>query len=417
MYYRYTGLWLVCLSFVAGPAHAETSGPLTLAQAVQRSLEHSPALAAESLEVGATRALAQREALSPSWVVGAEIENFAGSGALTGLDSAESTLRLGRVIELGGKRTAREALGLADISHREFQEQIARLHITATASARFVEVVADQQRLHIAEQHVELAQHARAEVSRWVTAARNPETDLHAAELDYANAELEREHAEHELASARVTLASTWGSLNPDFDTAAGSLSDLPETPSLEVLARRLPESALQHERALEAQALTARRAVARASATPDLTLSLGVRRLEAFDDHGLVLSAALPLGSRARAELSTIEADARAGAAQKRREATLAENHQTLFEKYQELVHARTEHRALTESMLPKAEQALGLARRGFDSGRFPFSAMANAQNTLLSLRKRAIDAAARYHTLLAEVDLLTAVIPEPAT
>jgi hypothetical protein len=38
-------------------------------------------------------------------------------------------------------------------------------------------------------------------------------------------------------------------------------------------------------------------------------------------------------------------------------------------------------------------------------------------AQNTSLVLHRRAIDAAARYHTLLVEVERLTAVHPEPAT
>jgi outer membrane protein, heavy metal efflux system len=416
MYHRCTSLWLVCLSSVLLAGPGEAAEPLTLAQAVQRSVDRSPALAAETLEAGATRARAQLDALAPPWFVSADIENFAGTGGLAGVDSAETTLRLGRVVELGGKRVARENLGAAEINRREHRSQSARLQVAAIATARFVEVVADQQRLHLAEQHVELAQRARAEVARWVEAARNPETDLHAAEIDLANAHLEREHAEHELASARVTLASTWGAMEPDFSAATGNLAELPQTPALEELAKRLPDSAAQREQWLEAQTVMARRELARASAKPDLTLNLGVRRLDAFDDHGLVFSMSLPLGSRSRAELATIEANANLGAAEKRREATLAETHQALFERYQELVHAHTEHSALKESMLPRAEQALRLTQRGFDSGRFPFAALIQTQNTVLALRKRAIDTAARYHTLLVEVEHLTAVLPEPS-
>src|SRR5688572_9008900 len=184
MYHRCTSLWLVCLSSVLLAGPGEAAEPLTLAQAVQRSVDRSPALAAETLEAGATRARAQLDALAPPWFVSADIENFAGTGGLAGVDSAETTLRLGRVVELGGKRVARENLGAAEINRREHRSQSARLQVAAIATARFVEVVADQQRLHLAEQHVELAQRARAEVARWVEAARNPETDLHAAEID-----------------------------------------------------------------------------------------------------------------------------------------------------------------------------------------------------------------------------------------
>jgi cobalt-zinc-cadmium efflux system outer membrane protein len=417
MYHRYSGLGLVCLASVILAGRGEAAESLTLAQAVQRSIEQSPSLAADTLEVGASRARAQLDAKPPPWTVSAEVENFAGSGVLTGVDSAETTLRLGRVIELGGKRAAREILGAADITRREHQGRAARLQVAALATVRFVEVVADQQRLQLAEQHVELAQQARAEVARWVEAARNPETDLYAADIELANANLEREHAEHELASARVTLASTWGAMTPDFGETVGHLAELPDAPALEVLTKRLPASAAQREQWLAAQSMLARRSLARASATPDLTLGLGVRRLNAFDDHGLVLSVSVPLGTRSRAALAAAEADAHTGASEKRQQASLADTHQALFEKYQELVHAHTEYEALNESMLPSAERALGLARRGFDSGRFPFATLVQAQNTVLALRRRSIDSAARYHTLLAEVEHLTAVIPEPTS
>lgn len=417
MYYRCASHWLVCLSAISmwiTSSHAADA--LTLGQAVQRSLTSSPALAAELFDVDAAQARARREALPAPWLVGAEIENFAGSGTLAGVDAAETTLRLGRVLELGGKRAARKTIGDADVAQRQNQAAIARMRIAAIATTRFVEVVADQQRLQLAEQHVELAQRARAEVARWVEAARNPETDLHAADLDLADAELEREHSEHELASARITLASTWGGLAADFDTVAGSLAELPEGPSLDTLVRRLPQSAALRSLVLEAELASARRELARANMAPDLTMNVGVRRMEVFDDHGLVLSVSMPLGSRPRAELSMSEAQAQLAATGRRREASLADIHQVLFEKYQELVHARTEHGALRQTMLPKAERALSLAQRGFDSGRFSFAALTQAQNTLHALRRREVDSAVRYHTLLVEVDHLAAIIPESA-
>jgi cobalt-zinc-cadmium efflux system outer membrane protein len=418
MNYRGTSRWLACLFTIAlMSARAGAAAPLTLAQAVQRAVANSPELAAETLDADAAEARARREGMPSPWFVSADLENFAGSDALAGTDAAETTLRLGRVIELGGKRTARQNLGAADVARHRHSSEAARLRVAALATTRFIEVVADQQRLQLAEQHVELARRARSEIARWVQEARNPETDLHAAELALTDAELEREHAEHELASARVTLASTWGALTPGFDSASGSLVDLPEAPPLEALAKRLPESVAQRGHLLDQQVAAGRRLLARADAVPDLTMNLGVRRLEAFEDHGMVLSMSMPLGSRSRASLSVSEADSQLAATQHRRDASLADTYQALFEKYQELVHARTEHGALRQSMLPKSEQALTLVKRGFDSGRFSFAALSQAQNTSLVLHRRAIDAAARYHTLLVEVERLTAVHPEPAT
>src|SRR3546814_4511290 len=78
--------------------------------------------------------------------------------------------------------------------------------------------------------------------------------------------------------------------------------------------------------------------------ATPDIDVSIGVRRLEALDDQGLVMSVSVPLGSRPRASLAIAEADAQLAAVQLRREAQRAESRQALFALYQEMRHARTE-------------------------------------------------------------------------
>lgn len=388
--------------------------PLRLEEAVARALASNPSLAAEAAELRAVQARAQREGLSTPFVVGGELENIAGTGALSGVDSAEMTLRIDRVIELGGKRAARQALGNAKVSQQQNLAESARIDIASRTTARFIEVVADQQRLKYAAERVEQAERTRRQVAAWVTAARNPESDLHAAEIAVAEAELDHEHTEHELASARITLAASWGALIPDFGTAVGDLQDLPTVESFETLAARLPMTSEQRASLLEAETIAARRRVAATSAKPDLNISLGVRRLEALSDQGLVMSVSMPLGSKPRAAYSVAEADAQLAALDARRDALRFERHQALFEKYQELNHAHTEVDSLRIRMLPMAEEAMTFTRRGFESGRFSFVSLAQAQTTLFDLRARAVEAAARYHLLLVEIERLTAVATE---
>ncbi|MCY7353584.1 MAG: TolC family protein [Lysobacter sp.] len=406
--------FLLLLAF-AGACGAVPTGqaaePLRLEEAVARSLASSPSLAAEAAELRAAQARAEREGLATPYTVGGDLENVGGTGALSGVRSAETTLRLGRVIELGGKRAARQALGAAEVNRQRNVADTARLDIASRTTARFIEVAVDQQRLEFAREQVKLADRTRREVAAWVAAARNPESDLRAAEIVVAEAELEREHAEHELASARMTLAASWGSFEPDFAAVVGDLRELPAVESFEALAARLPMTPAQRNTLLESEAIMARRRVAVASARPDVTVSLGVRRLEALDDQGVVMSVSVPLGSRPRASLAIAEADAQLAALDARRDARRAESHQDLFEKYQELIHARTEYTALRTRMLPKAEQALAFTRRGFEAGRFSFVSLTQAQRTLFDLRERSVEAAARYHTLLVEVERLTTV------
>ncbi|MCR6626088.1 MAG: TolC family protein [Pseudoxanthomonas sp.] len=403
--------WVLAIAGTCGVVpwgHAADS--LRLEESVARALASHPALAAEAAQLAAVRARAEREGLAPQYVVTGELENVAGTGALAGVDSAETTLRIGRLIELGGKRAARQALGAAEIEQQRSAADIARIDITSRTATRFIEVAVDQQRLAFANQRVQQAERTRREVAAWVAAARNPESDLHAAEIAVANAELDREHAEHELASARTTLAASWGAITPDFATVEADLTELPAVEPLETLAARLPQTIEQQALLGQARTAEARRKVAEASRKPDLNVNVGVRRLEGPNDQGLVMSVAVPLGGRTRAGHSISEADAQLAAIEARRKAEQFERHQMLFEKYQELVHARTEVESLRGRVIPKAEQAVAFTRRGFEAGRFSFLSLSQAQTTLFDMRERLVEAYARYHTLAVEVDRLTA-------
>jgi cobalt-zinc-cadmium efflux system outer membrane protein len=394
----------------AAPLSGSAAEPLRLEDAIERALASHPSLAAETAQLQAVQARAARESLASPYFVGGEVENIAGTGALSGVDSAETTLRIGRVLELGGKRAARQALGAAEVEQQRNQADATRIAVASRTAGRFIEVVADQRRLAYAHERVKQAARTRREVASWVAAARNPESDLRAAEIAVAEAELEREHAEHELDSARVSLAASWGSFDADFSEAVGQFDTLPAIESFQSLSDRLPLTPEQRASLLEARTIGARRRVAEAAAKPDITVNLGVRRLEALDDQGLVMSVQVPLGNRRRSAFSVAEADAELAALDARRDAQRYERHQELFERYQELGHARLEAETLRKTMIPKAEQAVAFNRRGFEAGNFSYLALAQAQRTLFELRQRSTEAIARYHTLLVEVERLTA-------
>lgn len=399
---------------ICGTSVAQAADPLRLEEAVARALASHPSIVAERAQLQAVQARADREGLPPPYIIGGEVENVAGTGSLRGVDSAETTLRIGRVIELGGKREARETLGRAEVREQEHRADTVRIDLASLTATRFIEVLARQQRLEYAEERIQQAEHTRREVAAWVTAARNPESDLQAAEIALAEAELDRESAEHELASARMTLAASWGALMPDFGEVVGDLQFLPTVEPFEALAARLsmtPELRAAH---LQADTIAARSRIAEASARPDIDVSLGVRRMEAFNDHGLVMSVSVPLGSRTRSGYSVAQANAELAALEARRDAERFERHQALFERYQELVHARHELESLRTNMIPKAENALATTRRGFEAGRFSFISLAQAQKTLFDLRARAVEASGRYHLLLVEVERLTATVED---
>ena len=101
---RCIGFLLLAGSLATPVAHGQA---LSLSQAVQRSLTTNAALRAANQTIIATERRADLTGLAPAWTVGADIENAGGTGPYAGLQGTETTVRLSRVLELGGKRARR----------------------------------------------------------------------------------------------------------------------------------------------------------------------------------------------------------------------------------------------------------------------------------------------------------------------
>ncbi|MFZ1220719.1 MAG: TolC family protein, partial [Chthoniobacterales bacterium] len=93
----------------AGPSSdvAETSGTLTLRQALALALTRSPELAVVNYDVRIAEARALQARLLRSPELDFMSENVAGTGQYSNARLSENTLLLGVLIELGGKRRER----------------------------------------------------------------------------------------------------------------------------------------------------------------------------------------------------------------------------------------------------------------------------------------------------------------------
>jgi len=68
-----------------------------------------------------------------------------------------------------------------------------------------------------------------------------------------------------------------------------------------------------------------------------------------------------------------------------------------------------------LTDSLLPKARQALDVARSGYSAGKVDFINLQEAERSLLEFELAAVDARTRRELVLAEVSLLIIGVPPP--
>ena len=400
-------LWLAAAAHAADPS---TPGePLTLAKAVELAVARSPAIAAFTAETAASANRAQSEALGPNFVVESDFENFGGTGNVSGADSLEATLRLSRVIELGGKSALRRGLGSAELDRLAAEQQLRRFDLTAEVARRFIHVVADQRTVVTARRATELARTARDVARERVRAGASSPAALGRAEIALSRAQIAQEHAEQELISSRVRLSVLWGATNANFGEALGDLFELPALESFDEYSRRLGASPDLAWFSSETRVQEARIRLAEARRAPDISVSAGIRRLEAFDDQALVASFSVPLGVRRRAELEGRAARADRSRVDLDREARRLDLHATLFDLYQEILHAQREAQALHAQVRPQAEAMLATTDEGYRAGRFSLLELVDAQIQLMEVERDAIRAAAQFHTLLVEIQRVT--------
>lgn len=399
-----------CAIGVASAAPAPT-GELTLANAIEAALQGHPGLAASTHELSAAQARIRQADLRPAPELGLDVENFAGQGERSSIEALESTLSLSQVIELGSKRALRRSVAEAGLGQVEIERRTRELDVLAEVTQRFIDVVAAQERLAYSRDAVALAQRTLEGIGGFVDAGKSPEAERTRAAMGVTRAEIEERQAKSVLNSARFRLAVLWGEDEPGFLHAKGDLFDLRAVAPYAELRAAIEQSPDFARFASEQRVHDAELRLARAQSRPDINFSLGVRRYEDTDGYALVGGFSMPLVSSGRTRGAADELAARAGQTEAARQTALMRARASVHALHQEMQATSARVGMLRGKAIPQAQLAVEQIRSGFERGRFSFHEFATAQEELLGLRVAAIDAAADYHRLLAEIERLTGI------
>ena len=415
----------LCLLVVAPAALAEPAGQgarspgaggaiRSVGQAIALALAQSPTLRVTEARRDASLGERRQAGLRPNPELSVEGENFAGSGPYRGVRSLESTVGVAQRVELGGKRSAR--VGFADagvtISEREFEA--ARLDVIRDVTKAYAEAVAARRAIDIEADRLRLGDEVLRIVRARVEGGKEPLVQVRRAEITRSRAMLAVDKARREAEIARRSLATLLGiermEIVPDnawfeaigpapiaHPTGSGAVASNPD------LAR------------LDAQIARSRAGleVERAGAVPDVTVGAAARRFEDTRDSAVVLKLSVPIpvlnrnqGSIARAgsELVRTEVEARQG--RLAIEAALADAEERL-------ITAWREADTLRRTILPKARQAFGFAREGYQAGKFTFLEVLEAERTLFDTQAQLNEALKEFHARRAETDRLTGRVP----
>ncbi|MGQ4659449.1 TolC family protein [Lysobacter sp. F6437] len=408
MRFRFAALAAV-VAVCAGVFPAHAADPLTLDDAVQRVAEAHPDLRLFGNRREVLQAELDRASLRPALVAGASVENAFGTGEASGLDGAEITLSLASVLERGGKLDARRTLAQSRIDTLAVEREAQRLDLLAEVARRYVAIVAARRQGAIAQRDIDQRERIVAEARKRLQAGASPESVVFTAQAARARAELDRARARQRAVAARQHLAALWGERAPTFEVVDSDPLALPEVPEFAVLADWLSRTPELAQFVGERRIREARLQLARSQATPDLDWQLGVRRLQASDDFGLIGSISIPLGSAGRAAPAIRSANAELAALEIEREAAGLSLYSTLAEAHGRYRVAQLEVTRLGADVLPRLAKAEAAAAKAYRAGATSYLEWATLQAERTDARKQQLGAALEAQRALIEIQRLT--------
>ncbi len=381
---------------------------LTLEQALAMALQNNPQLTAFSLEIRAREAAALQAALRPNPELELETENFAGSGPLAAFKATETTVSLGQLIELGGKRQKRMQVAVLQSDLASWEYEARKLDVFTQVVTAFSKTLAAQELVRLNTEILSLAEEFQTQIERRVQAGRVSPAALSRAQVETAKARIALQRSKKTLTTARQELAATWGATHLSFKQVRGNLDQVVPLPPLERLKSFLQQNPdLARWQTVKEQRKAAR-TLAEAQAVPDPHIRIGWRRFNDNGDQALVAGVSIPLPLLNRNQGAVQEAAVRIRQAEWQERSARIEL-QTLLNRYYQTL-AATQHalKALKDEIIPQAQQAFDTIDRGYREGKFGFLDVLDARRTLFSARQHYVQQLAEYQQIRAQIERL---------
>ena len=389
------------------PAAAPRTGPLpaqlTLPQALEEAAARSPAVVAAEREVAAAEARLRQAGSRNNPELSVEVENFAGTGALKGLQSTEITAAVNQRLDLGGRRTARVEVARAEVRVQQLRLAIARADLARSVREQFARAISAHERLEQAEDNVTWARELARVTGVLVEAGRDPPLRALRARSALAQASAAFEAAKAEELAARSSLAALFGVSAP-VEQVTGPVLDLVPRP-------------ITAETSLEVQLADAERLAAGAGVRQQVTerrldpaVGVGVRHVRETGDVGLVAGVSMPLQLFDRNQGGIAAARALEAAAEARRLGILATTTAQARNAIANVEAAQRRVSALDKNAVPEAAEALRLTQRSYEEGRASLLELLDARNAYTAAQASLTEARQALALATAELGRISA-------
>lgn len=361
---------------------------LTLETVERVAVQRSPAIAGLEARVRAARWQCLQEGLPPNPSAGylaAEVGNEGAAGQ-QGAYVSQTFIR-------GGKLGYAQAVASKESKRLEQALAAERMRVLTDTRTAFYEVFLTQLAVDLAGRLTETSERAAAASVELVEAGEGRVTDRLQAEIETrrAAASQQRARARNDAAWRRLATLTGIRSMYPMPVTADRSelIEQLDWRGTLDSVLQTSPEVA---ERIAAVEKARCELVYQRSVATPDVTAQLSVQYDDAtgYTVAGVQVGAPLLLWNRNQGAIG--RAHAELTAAQRRLDLTEQTLGRRLAEAYGRYEAARIQAEMLENEVLPRAEESLSIATRGYEAGEIGFLDLLTVQRTYFQANLEAL-------------------------
>lgn len=383
---------------------------LTLQQALKSTLAQNPNLDIFQFRQQILQGDEATAALAPSYQLGVEVENVAGSGEFRGIDNAELTVSLSSAIELGGKIDARLGVVKSKRSYLEVQQELQALELLAETTRRFIQLLSAQERVKLAQESLQLSQETLEAVKRRVSLGATMKAEIKRAEASLAQAQLTLQKEQTQQTINAANLAAMWSELQDKTYTASGNLFQFEQVLSFEQLYGRVQQNPSIKQFATLQRLRQSELDLVEANSQSNLNWSVGVTRSQLTGDIGVTAGFSMDLLTESRSQGAFQSARAAKEEVFVSKRAALLRMHNQLFKAYQQRQQAIRSVQQLSDHIIPSLEQALDDTGQAYQRGRYSYLEYVSARQELIAAKRKLIDAAAAALMFGVTIEQLTA-------
>ncbi|NIM61091.1 MAG: TolC family protein [Acidobacteria bacterium] len=382
--------------------------PLTLPDALELALTHSPELEALDWGVRADEARMVQAGEMPNPELDLRLYRLGIPRRSTPDDTERMRVIVSQVFELGGKRRKRVALAGAEHRLAGLDYQARQAFVAAEVARRFAAVLGAQRRVETWADTTEFLERTHKRVMGLVEAGTLGRLASHRTARQIAIGRMELQRAESVLAAARFALVATWGGRSPSFTEAVGDFERIDALPGIETVIEMAQESPGARRWNAEAERSKARLALAKSERVPDITYGVGMRWESSFDqrDYLVDLEFDLPIFDRKRGEI--LAARRRMAQAEARHRAADAINSARISEAYFAVVEGRSRSMAFATEIVPASRAAFDAFLGVFDSQAENLEELLDSRQDLTRAESDHASALEDYHRALATLEAL---------